>query len=155
MAWGKGKGKKSSSHFRGSLSGPPNGCYRCGSASHWANRCPLNYAAPAAPAARPVAPTHATPTRLPAASEVPIYLNCPFSDKEQAKALGARWDQETRAWYVPATKALLPFVQWISPSARETAAAAPLEAAAPPTEMEAGRGRSMPYFYVYQALTDG
>ena len=29
-----------------------------------------------------------------------VYLNCPYSQKEQAKSLGARWDQNMRRWYV-------------------------------------------------------
>jgi len=30
-----------------------------------------------------------------------FYLNCPFSEKDDCKALGGRWDNEERKWYVP------------------------------------------------------
>jgi hypothetical protein len=32
-----------------------------------------------------------------------IYLNVPYDEKEEAKKLGARWDQATKKWYVPPT----------------------------------------------------
>ena len=31
-----------------------------------------------------------------------VYLNVPFKQKEEAKALGAQWDRQKRSWYVPA-----------------------------------------------------
>ena len=30
-----------------------------------------------------------------------FYLDCPFSDKDEAKGLGAFWDADVRKWYVP------------------------------------------------------
>lgn len=30
-----------------------------------------------------------------------IYLDVPFSEKDEAKALGARWDPQRRSWYAP------------------------------------------------------
>ena len=30
-----------------------------------------------------------------------FYLNCPYDDKEECKALGGRWDNDARKWYVP------------------------------------------------------
>lgn len=30
-----------------------------------------------------------------------VYINVPFSEKEQVKALGARWDKGRSSWYVP------------------------------------------------------
>lgn len=40
------------------------------------------------------------------------YLNVPFAEKNAAKALGARWDPELRAWYVPANTPRTPFSRW-------------------------------------------
>ncbi|NOT13563.1 MAG: hypothetical protein HOP23_17340 [Methylococcaceae bacterium] len=40
------------------------------------------------------------------------YLNVPFTQKDSAKALGAKWDAIQRKWYVPADKDLALFVQW-------------------------------------------
>lgn len=42
-----------------------------------------------------------------------IFLNVPFSEKDQAKALGARWDGSTKRWYVPEGKPTAPFQQWL------------------------------------------
>ena len=42
------------------------------------------------------------------------YLNCPFTEKDQAKPLGARWDKNTKQWYVPADTPLEPFKKWLS-----------------------------------------
>ena len=30
-----------------------------------------------------------------------IYLNVPYEEKEEAKKLGARWDQGNKKWYIP------------------------------------------------------
>ena len=30
------------------------------------------------------------------------FLECPFDDKDNAKAMGAKWDAAARKWYVPA-----------------------------------------------------
>ena len=30
-----------------------------------------------------------------------FYLNCPYAEKNQAKDLGARWDNDAKKWYVP------------------------------------------------------
>ena len=30
-----------------------------------------------------------------------FYINCPYDEKELAKALGAKWDKDERKWYVP------------------------------------------------------
>lgn len=30
-----------------------------------------------------------------------FYLNCPYNDKEDCKAIEGRWDNDARKWYVP------------------------------------------------------
>ena len=30
-----------------------------------------------------------------------FYLNCPYAEKDDAKDLGAKWDQGARKWFVP------------------------------------------------------
>ncbi len=42
-----------------------------------------------------------------------IYLNVPFSEKEEAKAIGAKWDNEKKSWYVLADVSEEAFVKWI------------------------------------------
>ncbi len=49
-----------------------------------------------------------------------IYLNVPFSEKDEAKALGAKWDRRAKAWYARADMELEPFKRW-----QETKAKAP------------------------------
>lgn len=35
-------------------------------------------------------------------SESPVYLNVPYSRKDEAKAMGAKWDPDKKSWYIPA-----------------------------------------------------
>jgi len=44
-----------------------------------------------------------------------VYLRVPFAEKDRAKKLGARWDAQIRAWYVPPGNALRNFARWLSP----------------------------------------
>jgi len=41
-----------------------------------------------------------------------IYLNVPFAQKDEAKALGARWDAVRKKWYVPENKDATLFAKW-------------------------------------------
>ncbi|WP_159917193.1 DUF5710 domain-containing protein [Pantoea sp. 18069] len=41
-----------------------------------------------------------------------VLLWVPFEHKDQAKALGAKWDRQAHAWYVPAGIDAAPFAQW-------------------------------------------
>ena len=47
-------------------------------------------------------------------------LKVPYADKDEAKALGARWEPSRRCWYVPDGLDLQPFRRWIP--ARDTGA---------------------------------
>ena len=49
------------------------------------------------------------------------YLEVPFRQKDEAKALGARWDANARKWYVPEGRELGPFNAWLPPSVRSGA----------------------------------
>jgi hypothetical protein len=49
------------------------------------------------------------------------YLDVPFADKDQVKALGARWDPQARAWYVPPGRKLEAFGHWLALWPDETA----------------------------------
>lgn len=40
------------------------------------------------------------------------YLNVPYAEKDEAKALGAKWDAANKKWYVPATVKLMLFSKW-------------------------------------------
>ena len=40
------------------------------------------------------------------------YLEVPFAQKDQAKALGARWDPARKKWYIPNGVESAAFAQW-------------------------------------------
>jgi len=44
---------------------------------------------------------------------VRINLNCPYSEKDDAKSLGARWDPARKVWYIEDVEDLTPFARWI------------------------------------------
>ncbi len=58
------------------------------------------------------------------------YLKVGFSQKEAAKALGARWDADERKWFVPDGKDLAPFKAWLPASEASAQIALPGEPAA-------------------------
>lgn len=65
---------------------------------------------------------------------MPTYLEVQFKEKDQAKALGARWDGPSKKWYVPDGLDLAPFKAWLPASARSTAPAAALTKTLIPVE---------------------
>lgn len=97
--------------------------------AHWDKGAKVWYA----PAGTNLAPLQkwlptptAEPVKVPERSRAPTYLAVPYKQKEQAKALGARWDKEAGAWYVPANIELAPFAQWV-PKNQEARQASPVE----------------------------
>lgn len=48
----------------------------------------------------------------PLAPEARTYLAVPFEEKDEAKAMGARWDGGVRRWFVPADLDPEPFQRW-------------------------------------------
>jgi putative DNA primase/helicase len=43
------------------------------------------------------------------------YLAVPYADKDRAKALGAKWDRQAKAWFAPAGTDLQPLSAWLPP----------------------------------------
>ncbi|KQQ97357.1 DUF5710 domain-containing protein [Massilia sp. Leaf139] len=43
-----------------------------------------------------------------------ILLKVPYAEKDEAKALGARWNPTRKCWYVPDGKDAEPFARWIA-----------------------------------------
>lgn len=41
-----------------------------------------------------------------------IFIDVPFKQKDEAKALGAQWDRQEQSWYVPANVDIAPFAKW-------------------------------------------
>ena len=46
-----------------------------------------------------------------------VYLDVPFKQKDEAKALGARWDRRERSWFIPADIDSSPFEKWLNKAA--------------------------------------
>jgi hypothetical protein len=46
-------------------------------------------------------------------SVVKVFLNSEYSEKDEIKALGARWDNERKKWFVPPGRRLAAFSKWI------------------------------------------
>jgi len=49
-----------------------------------------------------------------------VNLDCPYSEKDQAKSLGAKWDMARKVWYVVDPDDLQPFSRWIKGMGRPT-----------------------------------
>lgn len=41
-----------------------------------------------------------------------MILKVPYAEKDEAKALGARWNAQRKAWYVPDETDAAPFERW-------------------------------------------
>lgn len=55
--------------------------------------------------------TASKPAARPAKAGV-LMLKVPYAEKDEAKALGAKWDATKRKWYVPAGVDQTPFERW-------------------------------------------
>lgn len=42
-----------------------------------------------------------------------IHLNVPYAEKDEAKALGARWNPQRKTWFIEDKEDLTPFLKWI------------------------------------------
>lgn len=47
---------------------------------------------------------------------MPIYLDVPYEEKDEAKALGARWNGNVRRWFVPDGRDVVAFRRWVPES---------------------------------------
>jgi hypothetical protein len=58
---------------------------------------------------------------FPKTKSMRINLSTPFAEKEEVKALGAKWDASKKTWYIADVDDLTPFLRWI-PNAESFAA---------------------------------
>ena len=72
----------------------------------------ITEAAPASATTKPVKNAKAAGPVTSTKANV-FFLVVPFAEKEDAKALGARWDAANRKWYVPQGKDLNAFKRWL------------------------------------------
>lgn len=63
-------------------------------------------------------------------AESRVWLTVPFAEKDLAKRLGARWDNDRRQWYADARESIAPFRTW---GAKPTTPVAPPVAPPVPT----------------------
>lgn len=49
-----------------------------------------------------------------------IYLNVPYSEKDEAKSKGARWDPNEKKWFITNTHNQLPFSSWLETKVENT-----------------------------------
>lgn len=68
-----------------------------------------------------------------------INLTTPFAEKDQVKALGARWDSQKKVWYIKDVEDLTPFERWIpdtasasKPSTKSGTSNKPVDTSPPP-----------------------
>jgi len=47
------------------------------------------------------------------ADEEKLYINVPYSEKDKAKALGAKWDPVKKSWFIPKELNQINFEEWI------------------------------------------
>jgi exodeoxyribonuclease VII large subunit len=72
------------------------------------------------------------------------YLDVPFKDKDQAKALGARWDAAARKWYAPDGKDVALFKTWLPAAVRADVTARRAPSAPVPASEAAGAALPAP-----------
>lgn len=48
----------------------------------------------------------------------PVFLNVAFEEKDEAKALGARWNPTEKKWFVPVGKRIADFDRWLPANLR-------------------------------------
>jgi hypothetical protein len=53
------------------------------------------------------------------------FLNVPYAEKDEARALGARWNPTRKKWYVPDGVALAPFERWLAGAPADAGGARP------------------------------
>lgn len=44
------------------------------------------------------------------------YIDVPFTEKAEAKELGAKWDQQQKSWFIPEGVDLTAFTKWLTPA---------------------------------------
>ncbi|MDD4275337.1 MAG: DUF5710 domain-containing protein, partial [Desulfobacter postgatei] len=45
-----------------------------------------------------------------------LYINVPFKEKDEAKALGAKWDKQEKSWFIEPGTDQAPFQKWLDPA---------------------------------------
>ena len=78
-------------------------CFRCGEIGHFIKNCPIaqyHHSKQSSLEERPICPFLKLLLDW-IGNDIRVFLSVPFERKEEAKALGARWDREKKKWYAP------------------------------------------------------
>jgi hypothetical protein len=67
-----------------------------------------------------------------------IYLDCPFIEKDRAKALGAKWDFSKKMWFIYDNMDPTPFAEWLPNSTTKPVQATKTKAKTKPVKEKAG-----------------
>ncbi len=46
-------------------------------------------------------------------NKTPIFLDCPYSEKDEVKKLGAKFDWAEKKWFIPPELEIAPFAKWL------------------------------------------
>ena len=82
-----------------------------------------------------------------------LFINVPFKQKEEAKALGAKWDRKEQSWYVPSDRDPAPFAKWAIEGAEAAAKEKPI--AESPARNEGRQYLAVPYSARVEAKVAG
>ncbi len=84
-----------------------------------------------------------------------IYLTVPYAQKDEAKALGARWDASQKKWYVPSDKDLALFAKWsVITTDKMATAANPVSRNAPTSQVQDSGSTVKQGFITYPSIND-
>lgn len=86
-------------------------------------------------------------------SATKTYLSVPYAQKDEAKALGARWDASQKKWYVPPDKDLGLFAKWPVITAEAVSATASQAAGSNTLKRPANAGTNRG-FITYPSIDD-
>jgi antirestriction protein ArdC/phage/plasmid primase-like uncharacterized protein len=74
---------------------------------------PQAEAARAVPSPAPEQPRTPPPPPQPEITTEKMFLSVPYREKDMARAKGAKWDKDTKLWFVPAGTDIAPLAKWI------------------------------------------
>lgn len=83
------------------------------------------------------------------------YLSVPYNEKEEVKSLGAKWDREQTAWYVPQGTSAKAFEKWTIPQKTQNSEASAKPAKAQKRETTPRQYLTVPYTERQEAKAAG
>lgn len=69
------------------------------------------------------------------------FLNVPYAEKDEARALGARWNPTRKKWYVPDGVDAAPFARWLAGGGTGTGTGTGTAAGAKPERVDSAAAK--------------